>query len=118
MDLIATASAAQYRRAITTLADWDGIDALIAIFIRPLLTKAEDVAEAIGAALGEMTRPIPVQTVFMSPRRPRGGVEAGGVPTHLYPEDAARALGRVMRHVRWRSRPAREPPAFPRRPRG
>ena len=68
VDLIATATAAQYRRAITTLADWDGLDALIAIFIRPLLTQAEDVAEAIGAALSEMTRPIPVQTVFMSPR--------------------------------------------------
>ena len=113
VDLIATATAAQYRRAITTLADWDGLDALIAIFIRPLLTQAEDVAEAIGAALSEMTRPIPVQTVFMSPRDHAAASRAGGAPTHLYPEDAARALGRVMRHVRWRSRPAQEPRRLP-----
>ena len=109
VDLIATATAEQYRRAIGTLAEWEGIDALIVIFIRPLLTRAEAVAEAVGAALAEMARPIPVQTVFMSPRDHAAASRAGGAPTHLYPEDAARALGRVMRHVRWRSRPAREP---------
>ena len=108
VDLIATASAGQYRRAITTLADWDGIDALIAIFIRPLLTQAEDVVEAIGTAIAEMKRPIPVQTVFMSPRDRAAALGGGRAPTHVYPEDAARALGRVMRHVRWRSRPVRE----------
>jgi acyl-CoA synthetase (NDP forming) len=37
---------------------------------------------------------------------------AAGVPVHLYPEDAARALGRVMRHVEWRFRPFEEPPVF------
>ena len=37
-----------------------------------------------------------------------------GTPTHLYPEDAARALGRVMRHVRWRAVPTEEPARFPR----
>ncbi|MGA8747068.1 MAG: GNAT family N-acetyltransferase [Solirubrobacterales bacterium] len=109
VDLIATASAEQYRRAIATLAGWEGIDALIVIFIRPLLTQAEDVAEAVGAALAEMERPIPVQTVFMSPRDHGAASRLGGAPTHLYPEDAARALGRVMRHVQWRARPAREP---------
>ena len=117
VDLIATATAEQYRRAIGTLAGWDGIDALIAIFIRPLLTQAEDVAEAVGAALAEMERPIPVQTVFMSPRDHAEADASRRVPTHLYPEDAARALGRVMRHVRWRARPAREPRRAGRRPR-
>ncbi len=112
VDLIATASADQYRRAITTLAEWDGIDALITIFIRPLLTQAEDVAAAIGVALDEMPRQIPVQTVFMSPRDHAVASGLGAAPTHLFPEDAARALSRVMRHVRWRSRPAGEPSHF------
>ena len=47
VDMIATASAEQYRKTITRLAEWEGIDALIVIFIRPLLTRAEDVAEAV-----------------------------------------------------------------------
>ena len=44
VDMIATATAEHYRGTIRTLADWEGIDALIVIFIRPLLTRAEDVA--------------------------------------------------------------------------
>ena len=41
VDMIATAGAEHYRRAIAALAGWDGIDALVVIFIRPLLTEAE-----------------------------------------------------------------------------
>jgi acyl-CoA synthetase (NDP forming) len=38
---------------------------------------------------------------------------SGSIPTHVQPEDAARALGRVMRHVNWRARPAEEATAPP-----
>jgi acetyl coenzyme A synthetase (ADP forming)-like protein len=111
VDMIATATAEHYRGTIRALADWDGIDALIVIFIRPLLTRAEDVAAAIREAVEEMPREIPVQAVFMSPQD-HEAISGGGVPTHLYPEDAARTLGRVMRHVDWRDRPAEEPADF------
>ena len=63
VDMIATASAEQYRKTITRLAEWEGIDALIVIFIRPLLTRAEDVAEAVRAACRDLSRRDP---------RPRG----------------------------------------------
>ena len=113
VDMIATASAEQYRKSIATLSGWAGIDALIVIFIRPLLTRAEEVAEAVAAALGDMQRRIPVQAVFMSGSDRAAMTAIGGIPTLLYPEDAARALGRVMRHVRWRTRPQQQPPRFP-----
>ena len=45
VDMIATATGQQYRQAVAALAAWDGIDALIVIFVRPLLIKAEDVAD-------------------------------------------------------------------------
>jgi acetyl coenzyme A synthetase (ADP forming)-like protein len=112
VDMIATASGEQYRRSIATLSAWEGIDALIVIFIRPLLTRAEEVAGAVRAALGGMERPIPVQAVFMSSGDRETMAAGGGVPTYVYPEDAARTLGRAMRHVRWRERPAEEPPSF------
>ena len=111
VDMIATATAEHYRGTIRTLADWDGIDALIVIFIRPLLTRAEDVATAIREAVEEMPREIPVQAVFMSPQD-HAAISGGGVPTHLYPEDAARTLARVMRHVDWRDRAPEEAPDF------
>ncbi len=109
VDMIATASAEQFRQTITRLAGWEGIDALIVIFIRPLLTRAEDVADAVRAACAELDREIPVQGVFMSAHDHAAMADAGGVPAHLYPEDAARALGRVMRHVEWRAQPQEEP---------
>jgi acyl-CoA synthetase (NDP forming) len=60
-----------------------------------------------------MERQIPVQAVFMSGGDRSAMAATASIPTHLYPEDAARALGRVMRHVRWRTRPEQEPPGFP-----
>jgi acetyl coenzyme A synthetase (ADP forming)-like protein len=110
VDMIATASAEQYREAIAAIVAWGGIDALIAIFIRPLLTRAEDVAEAVREALAELPRPIPVLAVFMSGRDRAAMAATGAAPVYLYPEDAARALGRVMRHVAWRGRPDEQPP--------
>jgi acyl-CoA synthetase (NDP forming) len=107
--MIATAGAEQYRRAIGTMAAWEGIDALIAIFIRPLLTRAEDVADAVRDALAELPREIPVLAVFMSNRDRAAMAATEGAPVYLYPEDAARALGRVMRHVEWRAGPQDEP---------
>lgn len=112
VDMIATASAEQYRETITAMAGWDGIDALIVIFIRPLLTRAEDVADAVAAACAGLPRELPVQAVFMSAEDHAVIDSGGGVPVHLYPEDAARALARVMRHVEWRARPYEEPPSF------
>jgi acetyl coenzyme A synthetase (ADP forming)-like protein len=110
VDMIATATAEHYRETIRAMAEWDGIDALIVIFIRPLLTRAVDVAGAIEKAAGQVARDIPIQAVFMSPQDHAAIREVSSLPISSYPEDAARALGRVMRHVEWRGRPAEEPP--------
>ncbi len=113
VDMIATANDEQYQRAIATLAGWEGIDALIVIFIRPLLIEAADVAAAVRAAAAELPRPIPIQAVFMSPADHAALREAATVPTHLYPEDAARALAKVVRHARWRAQPLAAPAPAP-----
>ncbi|HEX6229465.1 MAG TPA: GNAT family N-acetyltransferase [Solirubrobacterales bacterium] len=113
VDMIATAGAGQYRRSIETLAAWDGIDALIVIFIRPLLRGSEDVAGAVAQAVAELPRRVPVQAVFMTVGDREAMASASSIPTHIQPEDAARALGRVIRHVNWRARPAEEPSPLP-----
>ncbi len=64
--MIATASADDYRRAIAAMAEAEELDALIAIFIRPLLTRAEDVAAALREAAGQVDREIPILAVLMS----------------------------------------------------
>src|SRR5581483_8711697 len=50
VDMIASATADQYERAIDVLAETDEIDALIVIFIPPLAARAEAVMEAIRRA--------------------------------------------------------------------
>ena len=50
----------------------------------------------------------------MSPHDHAAMAGRGGFPTYRYPEDAARALGRAVGHVRWRER-AEEAPAALRR---
>ncbi len=112
VDMIATASAEQYRQTITAVAGWDGIDALISIYIKPLLSKPEDIAAAVAAAAEELSRDIPIQTVFISPLDVVPATGSPRLPTYRYPEDAARALGKAVGHVRWRQRPESPPPAF------
>jgi acetyl coenzyme A synthetase (ADP forming)-like protein len=113
VDMIASASAEEFGRAIGVLGDWDGIDALIVIFIRPLETRSEDVAKALRRAVAEMPRKVPVQAVFMSPEPTSAAAGSPSIPTHTYPEDAARALGKVARHVAWREKPAAPIARFP-----
>lgn len=112
VDMIATATAEHYRQAISTLAAWDGIDALVVIFVRPLLIEAKDVAEAVSRAVQELPREIPVQAVFMSTQDRAAMIRKGGVPTYLYPEHGVHALARVVQHAEWRRRPVEVPPSF------
>ena len=113
VDMIASASAADYRRAIQALASSEDIDAIVVIFIPPLVTLAEDVARAIREAVSNLPREVPLLTVFMSahgvPEELSGVVR---VPSYSFPEDAARALARVVDYGIWRETPDGAVPTF------
>jgi acetate---CoA ligase (ADP-forming) len=65
VDMIASASAAQYERALTALLADEYVDSVLVIFIPPLVTRGEDVARAIQRAA--KTGPDkPVVAVFLS----------------------------------------------------
>jgi acyl-CoA synthetase (NDP forming) len=105
--MIASASAEQYRDAIVSMVDDPNLDALVVIFIPPLLTKPEDVARAIAEAVQAVARKKPVLAVFMSskgvPEELR--VPEARVPSYAFPESAAIALARVTRYAEWLKRP-------------
>jgi acyl-CoA synthetase (NDP forming) len=101
VDMIASASPADYERTIRAVAASGEVDAVIVIFIPPLATSAAEVAGAVGRADGEL----PVLGVFVG-----GGVSASTpgarqVPVYAFPEDAARALARAVRWSEWRAEP-------------
>jgi acetate---CoA ligase (ADP-forming) len=112
--MIASATAADYQRAIGILGACREIDALIVIFTPPLVTQAEDVVDAIHAAVRDMTRRIPVLSVFMSKDSSPHVVRSGDVaiPYYPFPEEAAHALALAAGYAAWRAMPD-EPIATP-----
>ena len=104
VDMLASASASDYARALElVLADPD-VDAVIALFVRQVITRAQDVAAAVAETVGApRARETPVLAVFVGADRPAPG-PAGerGVPVFATAEEAARALGHAVRHARRR----------------
>jgi acetyl coenzyme A synthetase (ADP forming)-like protein len=107
IDMLATAPPEHYQRAIRLLGACEDVDALIVIFIPPLVTTSEEVATAIRPAVAEVAGRIPVLPVFMSREGVPPSLREGdpAVPAYSFPEDAARALARVARYADWRSAP-------------
>jgi acyl-CoA synthetase (NDP forming) len=107
VDMIASASAEQYRQAIEIVGRDAAVDALVVIFIPPLVTRPEDVAHAIVDGAATLHGRKPVLTVFMQSRGLPDALKAAGVhiPSYAFPEAAAIAISRVARYGAWRARP-------------
>ena len=114
VDMVASASAEQYRDVLRIVAEDPTVDAVIVIFIPPLVTRAEDVAAAIVDGTRELGGAKPVLTVFMSARGLPQILKAPDVhiPSYAFPEDAAIALARVARYGEWQARPQVPPPVL------
>jgi acyl-CoA synthetase (NDP forming) len=109
--MIASATPQQYREAMEILGNDPGIDAIIVIFIPPLITRAEDVASAIVAGTRSLNAGKPVLTVFMQSRGVPDELRSPDVhvPSYSFPENAARALARVADYCDWLGRSSSEP---------
>ena len=114
VDVIASASAEDYRRTLQTLVDADACDAIIAIFVPPLVTQAGDVATAIRH-VAESSPEVTVAAVMMINQGtpPELRSERVRVPCYQFPEQAARAVALAVRHGRWRARDAGHVPGLP-----
>jgi acetyl coenzyme A synthetase (ADP forming)-like protein len=105
IDMIATASAEDYKRTIEALIAANACDAIIVLFVPPLVTQASDVARAVREA-AEHAAGVTIAAVFMTNqgRPPELNSESTQVPAFDFPEDAARAVALAARHGRWRMR--------------
>lgn len=114
VDMIASASAAQYQEAMRIIGNDPHIDALVVIFVPPLVTKPQDVARAIVTGAREFAGVKPVLTVFMQARGVPDELRSSDLrlPSYAFPEDAAAALARVARYSEWRARPVEAPVEF------
>ncbi len=107
LDMIASATPAGYKAALTALLADPNIDAVVPIFVPPFGIKQSDVAEAIGSA-AETAPHKPVLAVLMGREGlPEGRAELhqSGIPAYIFPESAARALAALNRHREWADTP-------------
>src|SRR4051794_34313082 len=96
VDLLGSANAATYEAVLGPLLDDPNVDAVIALFVPPVVegpAAVEAVLERAGAAAGK-----PLLPVVMS----ADGSIGGGFD---YPESAARALGLAAQRTAWLRRP-------------
>jgi acetyl coenzyme A synthetase (ADP forming)-like protein len=106
VDMLASGSAESYGAALRLLLADPMVDAVIVLFIPPLVTNAVDVARALVAACDPAPTK-PVLGCFVGaegiPEVLRGVVT---IPSFTFPESAARALGHAAVRATWLRRPA------------
>jgi acetyl coenzyme A synthetase (ADP forming)-like protein len=114
IDMIASAPADHYRKAIEIVGNDDNVDSLIVIFTPPLMTRADDVARAIVEAVSHFEKNKPLLSVFLSARPAPAALKEGPVriPSYSFPETAAIALARATRYREWRERRDTYPARF------
>ena len=117
VDLAAGANAQSFSDALTAVLRSDEVDAAVVIFTPPLVTRADDVANAVRTAadaLAETGCERPVVASFLGAERVREilGAARRPVPVFAYPENAVRALAHGARYASWRSRPEERVPVL------
>jgi acetyl coenzyme A synthetase (ADP forming)-like protein len=107
VDMIAAAPGESYRKALKLLAEWDGIDAVIILYVPVLVTNSEEIAAGVRAAALEVGRDIPMLSVFLSSKGTPDTLRTEGlsIPSYPFPEDAARALAHAVRYGIWAETP-------------
>ena len=109
VDITASAGPEAYRRCFEVLCDDRDIDAILVIFIPPLITPSSEVAREISECLSarpELSKT--VIAVFLDAASKVNSIPAGKitVPVYQFPEGAVAALGAAARYGIWRDQPA------------
>jgi acetyl coenzyme A synthetase (ADP forming)-like protein len=106
VDMLGSATAETYERVLPILLADPGIDALIVLFVPPVVAGAHEVADAIARAVEcapRSDKPV-LASVISAGGTPAALLDSGATP-FAYPESAARSLGRVAERAEWLRRP-------------
>ena len=108
VDLIASGGPEEFEHAISLMLSSGEIDSLIAIYVPVSSERAAAVAEALMRRQAAYDGPVTFLSVFMDAdgagTRLAGSDGTRSIPTYTFPEDAALALARAVRHGQWRRR--------------
>lgn len=117
VDMIATAGGENFQHCAAALLADPGIDALLLIYVTPVILDTEAVATQIVAGirqgLGEADRAKSVVTCVMGKSRDDPGervLREAGFPVYPFPEHAIQALAKMNQFARWLDEPEGEVP--------
>ncbi|MBL8150196.1 MAG: GNAT family N-acetyltransferase [Blastocatellia bacterium] len=109
VDMIASATPEQYIRSMQLMLADENIDSLIVIYIPPLVTNPEEVAQAIVEGAKETHGKTLIATFMRAQGAPS---TLAPIPCYPFPESAANALAKVTFYGEWKDRPVGEVPSF------
>jgi acetyl coenzyme A synthetase (ADP forming)-like protein len=119
VDMVASASIPNYRRAVDLVLRDPGVDAVVVINIPLLSTSVADVVKAITEAGAPHGKPVfgcflgtEDEGTLRGIARAAAGKPHSGVTIFSYPETAVRALKAMVTYARWREKPLGETPVF------
>jgi acyl-CoA synthetase (NDP forming) len=106
VDMLGSAVASTYAEALPPLLRDQTVDAVIALFVPPVVAGADEIAAAIVGAVekaGNNGKPVLACVISADGTPPQ--LLSGVVAPFSYPESAARALGRAAERAEWLRRP-------------
>jgi len=113
VDMIASASAAEYERALRLVLEDDNVDAVVVIFVPPLVTDADDVARAIAHSSSGQSKPVVANFLGMANAPEPLSCGGSAIPSYCFPEPAVHALARACLYGHWRNRDRGQEVTFP-----
>ena len=105
VDMIASATPAQYRACAAALMRDPAVDALLVIFVSPVVTDPPTVARHIVLGVRDAGAEKPVLACFMGREQGDRGIAVlaeAGIPSYPFPESAAQTLAAMAGFRRWR----------------
>ena len=118
VDMVASAGADEFHKAVEILLSAHEIDALIVLYVDVAMTKPTDLSKGIatGVVAGRKNGGAekPVMACIMAGSDPAKPIYTDGerVPNYPFPENAARALGKITAYAEWRDQPEALIPDF------
>jgi acetate---CoA ligase (ADP-forming) len=106
VDMLGSATGETYARVLPHVLRDPLVDAVIVLFVPPVMAGAEEVAHAVVGAVRESAPDKPVLAAIVAEGGLPPELAAGGVAAFPYPESAARALGLAAERAEWLRRPA------------
>lgn len=108
VDVIASGGAESYRVAMDAILSDKNVDAVIVIFVPPIVVDYQAVIDAIVEMIDKHKNDKTVLGCFMAVPGGSSGDEVmarHNIPIYIFPESAAKALSLMVRHRQWVERP-------------